>query len=537
MAEYLIQGESLTSIGDEIRTLQDLTTVLKPNEMATNLNGANAEVNTQTDIIAQISAALSGKSVDSGTIPTVEQATPTISINSNGLITATSIQLSGQVTGGTKTATQQLNTLGATAITPDTYAKTAVEAGIYTTGVITVDPIPDIYKDTTDATASINDILSGKTAYTAKGKIIGTIETKEESDLTAEGATVTTPAGYYPLPVSKTIANATQNTPAIIVDTNGLITATVTQTAGYVTEGSKSSTRQLNTINEITAVPSEQKQTIVSAGSYTLGAIVVDPIPEEYKNTTDATATANDILSGKTAYTAEGEITGTIITKNENDLTAEADTITVPAGYYESSVSKAISSAVQETPVIEIDENGLITATISQTAGYITSESKSGTKQLNIIGETTVTPMSQNQNIVESGIYTTGNIIVLGDENLIADNIKEGISIFGITGTHSNTIIPETVNVAINNEVNDNGICWYMNDQYQLQNIPIPLGITNFTCVKNSFITLSGDFYGLQANTNILQANEILTIDNDESIQIELIALEKIMPTEENTNM
>lgn len=43
-------------------------------------------------------------------MPTAAQATPSISVSSDGLITASSEQSAGYVAGGTKTATEQLNT-------------------------------------------------------------------------------------------------------------------------------------------------------------------------------------------------------------------------------------------------------------------------------------------------------------------------------------------------------------------------------------------------------------------------------------------
>lgn len=52
-------------------------------------------------------------------------------------------------------------------------------------------------------------------------------------------------------------------------------------------------------------------------------------------------------------------------------------------------------------------------------------------------GTKTVTPTTTEQIAVASGTYTTGDIKVAGDANLVAENIAEGVSIFGVAGTHS----------------------------------------------------------------------------------------------------
>lgn len=77
-------------------------------------------------------------SVVTGTVPDVEQATPSISVSSGGLITATAAQVGGIVADGTKSATQQLTTQGAKTVTPGTSTQTAVTSGRYTTGAVQV---------------------------------------------------------------------------------------------------------------------------------------------------------------------------------------------------------------------------------------------------------------------------------------------------------------------------------------------------------------------------------------------------------------
>lgn len=89
------------------------------------------------------------------------------------------------------------------------------------------------------------------------------------------------------------------------------------------------------------------------------------------------------------------------------------------------------------TPMIDVSAGGLITATTEQEKGYVSGGTKSATQQLTTQGAKTVTPTTTNQTAVASGRYTTGDVVVSGDANLVPENIAEGVSIFGVTGTHS----------------------------------------------------------------------------------------------------
>lgn len=162
-------------------------------------------------------------------------------------------------------------------------------------------------------------------------------------------------------------------------------------------------------------------------------------------DTSDATAAAGDILAGKTAYGASGKLTGTIPSKDEGDLTVGGPTVTVPAGHYPAQVSKSVASAEQATPAISVSSGGLITATAQQAAGYVPAGSKSAAQQLAVQGAQTITPGTADKTIAE-GRYLTGAQTIKGDSNLVAGNIKSGVSIFGVVGTHKGSSI-ETVDV------------------------------------------------------------------------------------------
>ncbi len=121
-----------------------------------------------------------------------------------------------------------------------------------------------------------------------------------------------------------------QATPAISLNTStGLITATSTQAAGRVVEGTKSSTLQLNTKGGTTITPGSSETTAISANTYALGTIKVagdsDLEASNIKsgvtifNTTgtftkvdDNAVTASDIRSNKIAYVNGEEIIGSL---------------------------------------------------------------------------------------------------------------------------------------------------------------------------------------------------------------------------------
>ncbi len=202
MAEYLIQEETLTSIADKIRILNGTEDAMTTAQMVSSLGEANTEVANQAALIseqdakiAELAEILSGKAggseptlqektvtpstskqtvtADSGydglsqvtvnAMTTATQATPSISVSSSGLITASATQSAGYVAAGTKSATKQLTTQAAKTVTPSTSSQTAVSSGVYTTGAVTVAAVTTQEKTATPTT-SVQEITpdSGK---------------------------------------------------------------------------------------------------------------------------------------------------------------------------------------------------------------------------------------------------------------------------------------------------------------------------------------------------------------------------------------
>lgn len=122
--------------------------------------------------------------------------------------------------------------------------------------------------DTSDGTATASDILLNKIAYSNGSRIVGNIATKTASDLSASGATVTVPAGYYASQATKSVASGTAGTPTASKGTvsNHQVTVTpsVTNTTGYITGGTKTGTGIIIKASDLVS----GSQTVSENGTY-----------------------------------------------------------------------------------------------------------------------------------------------------------------------------------------------------------------------------------------------------------------------------
>ena len=382
---------------------------------------------------------------------------------------------------------------------------------------------------THDATINNGDVLEGKIGYAQGEKVTGTIKSKGAQTYTPGTVDQTIAQGLY-LSGTQTIkgdANLLAENIKANVDifgAYGTFTGDATATDADILQGvtayangeKVTGTIARNTGGTFTPTTVEQSAGVehkymegdikiagdsnLVAGNIKKGVSifgVTGALDSSGIDTSDATATAGDILSGKTAYVKGSKVTGNIEIKEGQRFTPTKDGTTLPAGYYSGETGKEnaikgdnnfVAANIKKgveiwnvtgtyegvTPEGLTPENIKAGVEIAGVTGTFTSDATAaageilngktayvnGNKVTGTIaskGAQTYTPGTSDQTIA-NGQYLLGDQTIKGDANLVAENIKQGVSIFGVTGTASggqtaagshnysasNTTIPES---------------------------------------------------------------------------------------------
>jgi len=302
---------------------------------------------------------------------TTVTASPSISISSTGLITASSSASQEIVASVTREGwaftdlppdatitvsgsnTLQLDTQAATTITPSTSAQTAVEAGKYTTGAVTVAAMPSGTAGTPTATkgtvsnhsVSVTPSVTNTTGYITGGTKNGTAVSVSASELvsgtytvSASGTHDVTNYASASVAAGGATASATKGT---VSNHSVTVTPSVTRTAGYVTAGSS--------------------------------------------NGTAVTVSASELVSGTKAITGAGT----------TDVTDYASVSVASGGATASATKGAVSN-----------HSVTVTPSVTRTAGWVTAGSSNGTAVTVSASEL----VSGSQTITENGTVDVTNL-------------------------------------------------------------------------------------------------------------------------------
>ena len=240
----------------------------------------------------------------------------------------------------------------------------------------------DVTSNTNVASNMLNGVIGTKNDGT---QVTGNIASKSSSDLTASGATVTAPAGYYSASASKSVTTMTLPT-----------TTSTGATSGYTLKATldrSTSDRYLNIAPGYNSAGGYYKINKVANGSVTAPSSISGTSATVSTGTNTLTLTKSvsvtpnvttaGYISSGTAGNSSISLTASINTRSSSDLTVSGATVTAPAGYYSSSASKSVASGTAGTPTATkgtVSNHAVtVTPSVTNTTGYITGSTKTGT--------------------------------------------------------------------------------------------------------------------------------------------------------------
>lgn len=182
------------------------------------------------------------------------------------------------------------------------------DSGFYGLSGVTIAAIPEAYQDVSSVTATAADVLTGKVFVTPDGTVTpgemlnnGTVD----KTLDVTSITYTIPKGYH----------SGTGTVKMVLETKSV-------------------------------TPTKSAQEITPTTGKVLSKVTVDPIPDEYITTDDATAAADQILLGETAYVDGVKVEGTMPNNGAvtQSLSTTATSFTIAKGYHDGTGTVSITT-------------------------------------------------------------------------------------------------------------------------------------------------------------------------------------------------
>ena len=361
-------------------------------------------------------------------------------------------------------------------------------AGKYTTGAVTVGAISSTY------------VGSG-------------IDQNDSDDLTASGATVSVPAGYYATAASKSVASGTEGTPTATKGTVSnhaiSVTPSVTNTAGYISGGTKTGA----------AVS-------VSASELVSGTLSVSSSgTKDVTNYASASVPAMTLPTSAAASATSGYTSKATISRSTSDQYINIPTgFNDAGGYYK---VNAVANGTEGTPTATkgtvSNHSVSVTPSVTNTAGYISGGTKTGTA----VTVTASELASGNKAITSNGTgidvigYSTVSVAVEGDIAItdVANSTGTTAAITGeaaspsataheiyfefsdntnttITGYWDSSFISDAITATVPTTYNNKVVTLAELDDvawYEPANIQIGVQLVDYTKVTSGYIVSNND--------------------------------------------
>ncbi len=162
------------------------------------------------------------------------------------------------------------------------------------------------------------------------------ITQRSSSDLTASGATVTVPSGYYSSQASKSVSSGTAGTPTASKGTvsnhSVSVTPSVTNTTGYITGGTKTGTAVSVSASELVSgtytVSSSGTQDVTNYASISVASGTAGTPTATKGTVSNHSVSVTPSVTNTAGYITGSTKTGTAVTVSASELVSGSQTIT-----------------------------------------------------------------------------------------------------------------------------------------------------------------------------------------------------------------